>query len=54
LQDTLSKISLKIACVEEFAYRMGYITESQMKKLAEPMLINGYGQYLVRVLKTNP
>jgi len=44
---------LKIACVEEVAYRMGYITEPQMRKLAKPMLKNGYGQYLVQVLKGN-
>jgi glucose-1-phosphate thymidylyltransferase len=44
---------LKIACVEEVAYRMGYITEAQMRKLAEPMLKNGYGQYLMQVLKGN-
>jgi glucose-1-phosphate thymidylyltransferase len=44
---------LKIACVEEVAYRMGYITEHQMRKLAEPMLKNGYGQYLMQVLKGN-
>jgi glucose-1-phosphate thymidylyltransferase len=44
---------LKIACVEEVAYRMGYITEHQMRKLAEPMRKNGYGQYLMQVLKGN-
>jgi glucose-1-phosphate thymidylyltransferase len=44
---------LKIACVEEVAYRMGYIAEPQMRKLAEPMLKNGYGQYLMQVLKGN-
>jgi glucose-1-phosphate thymidylyltransferase len=42
---------LKIACVEEVAFRMGYITEDQMRKLAEPMRKNGYGQYLLQVLK---
>ncbi len=42
---------LKIACVEEVAYRMGYVTDAQMRKLAEPMLKNGYGQYLLQVLK---
>jgi len=44
---------LKIACVEEVAYRMGYISDAQMRKLAEPMLKNGYGQYLMQVLKSN-
>ena len=42
---------LKIACVEEIAYRKGYIAETQMRKLAEPMRKNGYGQYLLQVLK---
>jgi glucose-1-phosphate thymidylyltransferase len=42
---------LKIACVEEIAYRMGYIEGPQMRKLAEPMRKNGYGQYLLQVLK---
>ena len=39
---------LKIACVEEVAYRMGYITDAQMRKLAEPMRNNGYGQICFR------
>jgi dTDP-glucose pyrophosphorylase len=39
---------LKIECVEEIAYRMGYIAEPQMRNLAEPMRKNGYGQYLCR------
>jgi len=42
---------LKIACVEEIAYRMGFIKEPQMRKLAEPMRRNGYGQYLLQVLR---
>ena len=44
---------LKIACVEEVAYRMGYIADAQMRKLAEPTLKDGYGQYLMQVLKGN-
>lgn len=44
---------LEIACVEEVAYRMGYIAEPQLRKLAKPMLKNGYGQYLLQVLKIN-
>ncbi|MFH1217958.1 MAG: glucose-1-phosphate thymidylyltransferase RfbA [Pseudomonadota bacterium] len=42
---------LKISCVEEIAYRKGYISAEQMEKLAEPMAKNGYGQYLLDVLK---
>ncbi|MCR4300169.1 MAG: glucose-1-phosphate thymidylyltransferase RfbA [Sulfuricaulis sp.] len=42
---------LKIACPEEIAYRMGYITEQQLGKLANRMSRNGYGQYLLGVLQ---
>lgn len=42
---------LKIACVEEVAYRMGYIDADQVRRLAEPMRNNGYGQYLFHVLQ---
>jgi glucose-1-phosphate thymidylyltransferase len=37
---------LKIGCIEEVAYRMGFINQQQLKKLAEPLLKSGYGQYL--------
>ncbi|OIO04595.1 MAG: glucose-1-phosphate thymidylyltransferase [Desulfovibrionaceae bacterium CG1_02_65_16] len=43
--------SLRIACVEEIAYRMGYIGAAQLEKLACCMLKNEYGQYLMEVLK---
>jgi len=42
---------LKIACVEEIAYRMGYISSEQLEKLARPLIKNGYGQYLIDILK---
>lgn len=42
---------LKISCVEEVAYRMGYIDAKQLKKLAEPFRGNGYGQYLLQILR---
>ena len=42
---------LKIACVEEIAYRMGYINSDQLEKLARPLIKNGYGQYLMDILK---
>ena len=41
---------LKVACIEEVAYRMGYIDSSQVEKLARPLINNGYGQYLLRML----
>jgi len=42
---------LKIACPEEIAYRMGYITAAQLEALAMPLAKNGYGQYLLNVLR---
>jgi glucose-1-phosphate thymidylyltransferase len=42
---------LKVACVEEIAYRMGYIDASQVEELAKPLVRNGYGQYLMNMLK---
>jgi glucose-1-phosphate thymidylyltransferase len=42
---------LKVACPEEIAYRKGYITADQLQKLAQPLLKNGYGQYLQRLLE---
>ena len=41
---------LKISCVEEIAYRMGFIDASQLEKLADPLLKNGYGEYLMSVI----
>ncbi len=41
----------KIGCIEEVAYRMGYIDESRMKQLAEALIKSGYGKYLYEVLK---
>ncbi|MFA7318957.1 MAG: sugar phosphate nucleotidyltransferase, partial [Sulfuricella sp.] len=41
---------LKIACPEEIAYRMGYISAQQLEALAAPLAKNGYGQYLLNVL----
>ena len=42
---------LKISCIEEIAYRMGYIDEAQLLKLAEPLAKNEYGKYLQRLAK---
>ena len=42
---------LKIACIEEIAYRMGYIDGDQLERLARPLIKNGYGQYLMDILK---
>lgn len=42
---------LKIACLEAIAYRQGWITEKKMLEIAEPMIKNQYGQYLVDLVK---
>jgi glucose-1-phosphate thymidylyltransferase len=42
---------LKVACPEEIAYRKGYIDAAQLENLAQPLKKNGYGQYLLRILK---
>lgn len=42
---------LKVACPEEIAWRQGWIDSSQLERLAHPLLKNGYGQYLVHILK---
>ncbi len=42
---------LKVGCLEEIAYRQGWITEERMCDLAKPMLKNQYGQYLLRVIE---
>ena len=41
---------LKIGCIEEVAYRMGYISKDQMLTIAEPLLKSGYGKYLVNLV----
>lgn len=41
---------LKVACVEEIAWRNGFIDATQLENLAQPLLKNGYGQYLMRLL----
>lgn len=40
---------LKVACLEEIAYRKGYISKDQLVKLAQPLLKNQYGQYLLKI-----
>ena len=43
---------LKVACPEEIAYRSGWITAQQLEAMAQPMLKNGYGQYLMQIVKS--
>ncbi len=42
----------KIGCIEEVAYRMGYINETQLEKIAAPLKKSGYGEYLLRLIRT--
>ena len=51
VQSIEERQGLMIACVEEIAYRLGYITADQVRVLAEPMKNSGYGSYLLRMLE---
>lgn len=42
---------LKVACLEEIAYKKGWITAEQLRNTAQPMIKNGYGQYLMSLIK---
>ena len=41
---------LKISCIEEIAWHMGYIDAEKLKRLAQPYLKNEYGQYLMQII----
>jgi len=43
---------LKIGCIEEIAYRQGYITKEQLRSVAEPLVKSGYGKYLLSLLES--
>jgi glucose-1-phosphate thymidylyltransferase len=51
VQAVQDRQGLKVACVEEIAYRLGYISADQVAQLAESMLKNQYGQYLLSMLE---
>ncbi len=42
---------VKIGCIEEIAYELGYITREQLEQIAEPLIKSGYGEYLLRVAR---
>jgi glucose-1-phosphate thymidylyltransferase len=42
---------IKIACIEEIAYRKGFIDKQQVEKMAQPLLKSGYGEYLINIIK---
>lgn len=48
IQTIENRQSLKVACLEEIAYEMGYISREKLLELAQPLSKNGYGQYLIR------
>ncbi|MBR4264485.1 MAG: glucose-1-phosphate thymidylyltransferase RfbA [Bacteroidales bacterium] len=52
IQTIETRQGLKISCIEEIAYKMGYISASKLLQLAEPLAKNGYGQYLVKLAKS--
>ncbi|HET7348606.1 MAG TPA: glucose-1-phosphate thymidylyltransferase RfbA [Acidobacteriaceae bacterium] len=51
IQTVERRQGLKIACPEEIAWRLGYITDAQLEALAEPIRKSGYGQYLLNILR---
>ena len=51
IQTIEKRQGLKISCPEEIAYRLGWINAEQLAALAQPLAKNGYGQYLLAILK---
>jgi glucose-1-phosphate thymidylyltransferase len=51
IQTVERRQGLKIACPEEIAWRLGYITAEELTALAEPIRKSGYGQYLLNLLR---
>ena len=54
IQTIEQRQGLEVACPEEIAYRKGFIDANQLASLAQPLAKNGYGQYLLRLLKERP
>ncbi|MBR5886156.1 MAG: hypothetical protein IKY93_05820 [Alistipes sp.] len=47
-----SRQGVQIACLEEIAWRKGWITDQELLRLAEPMKRNAYGQYMINLTKS--
>ena len=54
IQTIEERQGLMVACVEEIAFRMGYITADDVLRIARPMKDNSYGQYLLRLVESEP
>ncbi len=50
IQTIEKRQGLKIACIEEIAYRNGWIDKNQLKELAQPLIKSGYGEYLLKII----
>ena len=50
IQTIQRRQGLKIACIEERAFRLGYISPEELERLAQPVLKSGYGQYLLTLV----
>jgi glucose-1-phosphate thymidylyltransferase len=53
IQTIENRQGLKVACIEEIAFDMGYINKEQLLVLAAPLKKNGYGQYLIKKAQDN-
>ena len=51
VQAVETRQGLKIACIEEIAWRKGYISSDEVRQLAEPMAKNSYGRYLIELVE---
>jgi len=51
IQTIETRQGLKVACIEEIAFNKGFINKTQLQKLAEPLLKNQYGQYLLNLIR---
>jgi glucose-1-phosphate thymidylyltransferase len=53
IQTIQDRQGLKVACIEEISFRMGYITKEQLLLLAKPLRKNAYGEYLIKLANSN-